>query len=238
MAWSGETSLNPVIRRGPFTVQPFSEESRLIWERREHVVFGVSPGNSYFQVGRMTELFGWLSRQFERIDVVMPDSALVHTYLALGYDQQRARKKAHSEINVLRNRVTRAWNSIGGPRTADGLHRMSELSSHVVYTAKLAECEQAVAQDETLGQTCVEMTKEVLRARGHEGPLTAAQIDQAMRYLIAELPFFLASSDIFEVPTSLNFYHRELPLAEVIFTGETLLQASPRQAYATIRPAR
>jgi len=237
MARVGNSGLNPVIRRGLFTVEPFTEASRLIWERREHVVFGVSPGNSYFQVARMTELFRWLTEEFDRVDVVIPDSALVHTYLALGYDPQRAAKKARSEINVLCNRVSRAWNSNGGLTATDGLHRMSDLSSNAVYQEKLAECERALSEDGVLWQTCAEMSREVLALRGHEGPLTADQIEQAMRYLIAELPFFLASNEIFGVSTSLNFYHRKLPLAEVIFSGKSLLQASPRQAYATIRPA-
>jgi cyclo(L-tyrosyl-L-tyrosyl) synthase len=228
------------FRRGPFTVEPFNEASRVIWEKRQHVVCGISPGNSYFQVDRLTGLLGWLCAEFDQVDVVIPDSALEHTYLALGYDPQRAAKKTRGEINVLRNRVARAWEGTGGPRTADGLHRMSDLASGDVYRENLAECEQALHQDSphgSLRRTCAEMSRDVLRARGHDGALTTDQIERAMRYLTAELPFFLASSDIFDVPSSLNFYHRPLPLAELIFSGKSPLQASPRQAYATIRPA-
>lgn len=236
MAPVGDAGLNPVIQRGLFTVEPFTEASRQVWERREHAVFGISPGNSYFQVARMAELFGWLRAEFDRVDVVIPDSALVHTYLALGYEPQRAAKKARGEINVLHNRVTRAWDSAGGPRATDGLHRMSDLSSGTVYRERLAECERVLDEDDVLRQTCAEMSREVLRIRGHEGPLTADQIEESMRYLTAELPFFLASTDIFGVSTSLNFYHRALPLAEVIFSGESRLRAPTRQGYATIRP--
>ena len=233
----GDATLDTVVRHEPFVVEPLDDASRLIVDRRDHAVFGISPGNSYFQVARMAELFEWLCTKFDQIDVVIPDSALVHTYLALGYDPQRAAKKARSEINVLYNRVTRAWDSCGGPRTADGLHRMSELASHAVYQEKLTECERALNDDDVLAQTCADMSREVLRLRGHEGPATADQLQQARRYLLAELPFFVASSDIFGVPTSLNFYHRELPLAEVVFSGKSRLQASPRQGYATVRPA-
>ncbi|WP_447007888.1 tRNA-dependent cyclodipeptide synthase [Saccharothrix isguenensis] len=228
---------NTVFQRGRFTVEPFTEASRVIWERRQHVVFGVSPGNSYFQVTRLTELLDWLCAEFRQVDVVIPDSALAETYRALGYDPQRAAKKARSEINVLYNRVTRAWQGNGGPRPADGLHRMSELASDSVYREKLAECEQALKEDGPLWDTCAAMTREVLAARGHTGPLTADQIERGMRYLTAELPFFLASGDIFDVPSSLNFYHRELSLAELVFAGKSQLRPSPRQGYATIRPA-
>lgn len=224
------------LQQTPFTVEPFTEASRLVWEQRQHVVCGVSPGNSYFQVSLLTQLLGWLCKEFNRVDVVIPDSALVHTYHALGYDPQRAVKKARGEVNVLRNRVARAWDRAGGPRPADGLHRMSDLAARTVYQEKLEECEQALKEDDALRRTCTGMSRDVLAARGHEGPLTTGQIEQSMRYLTAELPFFLASSDIFDVPSSLSFYHRELPLAELIFAGKSRLRAPARQGYATIRP--
>ncbi|WNV87773.1 tRNA-dependent cyclodipeptide synthase [Umezawaea sp. Da 62-37] len=230
---SGQNAVHP---RGLFTVEPFTEASRVVWEQRQHVVFGVSPGNSYFRPARLEELLGWLCSEFDQVDVVIPDSALARTYQALGYDAQRAAKKARSEINVLNNRVDRAWESNGGPRAADGVHRISDLASDAVYQEKLAECEQALKEDDDLFRTCAEMTREVLAAKGHEGPADDDQIDQAMGYLTSELPFFLASSEIFGVPTSLNFYHRELPLAEFIFSGKSQLRAAPGQAYATIRP--
>ncbi|MQY16671.1 Cyclo(L-tyrosyl-L-tyrosyl) synthase [Streptomyces sp. RB5] len=222
---------------GTFDVEPFDDASRRIWERREHVVCGISPGNSYFRGEPLERLLGWLSGEFDRVDVVVPDSGLTHTYHALGYTPRRAAQKTRAEINVLCNRVLRAWQATGGPREADGLHRMSELDSGDVYRDALADCEKALREGGELGRVCADMSREVLRGRGHDGPPTDGQIERATRYLTAELPFFLASSDIFGVPSSLNFYHRELPLAELVFSGSTLLQPSPRQAYATIRPA-
>lgn len=218
-------------------VEPFTDECRRIWEQRQHVVFGVSPGNSYFNVARLTDLLGWLCAEFARVDVVIPDSALEHTYLALGYDPHRAAKKARAETNVLRNRVVRAWESNGGPRAGDRVNRMSELRSNDVYRDWHAECERILTKDDILWEACAEVSRDVLAARGHRGPYETERIERAMRYLLAELPFFVASADIFGVPTSLNFYHQRLPLAEVIFAGKSLLEASPRQGYATIYPA-
>lgn len=237
-ARAGGADLNAVVQRGAFTVEPFTEASRLVWEQRRHVVFGVSPGNSYFHLERLAQLLGWLREEFEQVDVVIPDSALAHTYHALGYDPRRAAKKARAEINVLRNRVARAWESTGGPRAVDGLHRMSDLESDAGYREKLAECEQALREDDLLWRTCAEMSREVLTARGCDGPFTTDQLERATRYLTAELPFFLASSDIFGVPSSLNFYHRTIPLAELVFSGKSTLQAPSRQGYAIIRPTR
>jgi cyclo(L-tyrosyl-L-tyrosyl) synthase len=220
-----------------FTVDPFTDGCRTVWNRREHALLGVSPGNGYFNVALLTRLLGWLCAEFARVDVVVPDSALVHTYLALGYEPQRARRKARGETNVLRNRVDRAWRAGGGPREGDGLHRMSDLAAHPVYRERLAEAERALREDDALAGTCAEMSREVLRARGHTGPPAPERVERATRYLAAELPFFLASADIFDVPSSLNFYHQPLPLAELLYAGKSVLQPPPWQGYATIRPA-
>ncbi|MBX9387217.1 tRNA-dependent cyclodipeptide synthase [Streptomonospora nanhaiensis] len=224
-------------RPAPFTVEPFTETCQTVWQQRQHVVFGVSPGNSYFRTELMAELLRWLCAEFARVDVVVPDSALAHTFRALGYDDRRAEKKARGETNVLRNRVARAWESSGGPRKDDGLHRMSDLADNAVYRERLAECEQALEADDLLWETCAEMSGAVLLGRGYDGPLTPDRVERAMRYLIAELPFFLASADVFGAPSSLNFYHQRLPLAELVFAGKSVLQAPPWQGYATIRPA-
>ncbi|WP_229402802.1 tRNA-dependent cyclodipeptide synthase [Micromonospora okii] len=233
----GAAQDNGNLRQGPFVVEPFTDGSRAIWEQREHVVLGVSPGNSYFQVSRLAGLLGWLCAEFERVDVVIPDSALRHTYLALGYEPQRAARKARGEINALYNRVVRAWQTQGGPRELDGLNRMSDLVSNDVYRDSYAECDRALKEDPALRKTCEQMSEEVLAARGYDGPHDSERIERAMQYLLLELPFFLASADIFGVPSSLNFYHQRLALAELIFSGGSVLDPSPRQGYATIYPA-
>ncbi|TDC44337.1 tRNA-dependent cyclodipeptide synthase [Micromonospora sp. KC213] len=240
MAGHGRTAQDNetrTLQQGAFVVEPLTDVSRVIWEQRKHVVCGVSPGNSYFQVPRLASLLGWLRAEFERVDVIIPDSALHHTYLALGYEPQRAVRKARGETNVLYNRVVRAWKTHGGPRELDGLQRMSDLVSNEVYRERFVECEQALKEDRALWETCQEMSEEVLATRGYDGPPDTARIERAMQYLLAELPFFLASADIFGAPSSLNFYHQRLALAELIFSGGSVLEPSPRQGYATIYPA-
>ncbi|ASU79038.1 tRNA-dependent cyclodipeptide synthase [Actinopolyspora erythraea] len=77
-----------------FVVDPVTSNCRSISERGEHVVFGVSPGNSYFNVALLTDLLGWMSGVFSRIDVVVPDSGIEHTYHALGAHRPSCGKKS------------------------------------------------------------------------------------------------------------------------------------------------
>jgi cyclo(L-tyrosyl-L-tyrosyl) synthase len=223
------------IEQNGFIVEPLTHSCNEVWQTRDHVVFGVSPGNSYFNVDRLSAVLKWLRAEFRQIDVLIPDESLQHTFLAMGYGVAKAAKKARAETNVLRNRVFRAWEDIGGPRNWDGLHRMSELSSNPTYADSLEYCTQQAELDPVLRYTCEEMTKDVLASKGLNGQPTAEQIEEAKKYLVAELPFFVSSRQMFDVDASLNFYHQPLPLANVIFSGETALKAGDGQGYATIR---
>jgi cyclo(L-tyrosyl-L-tyrosyl) synthase len=222
---------------GAFAVEPYSEGCRRIYEEGEHVVVGVSPGNSYFGVELLTGLLRWLGGQFRRADVVVPDTAVVHTYLALGYPPQKARKKAHAETNVLRNRVVRAWQAAGGPRPGDGVHMMSELAAGPAYRRLHAAAEAALEADGELRTACLETSRAVLRSRLGGASPTAEQVAGGVRYVIAELPFFVGSAEIFGAPSSLCFYHQPIPLAGALFSRTSALVPSARQGYATIRPA-
>ncbi|WP_072806820.1 tRNA-dependent cyclodipeptide synthase [Rhodococcoides yunnanense] len=220
-----------------FSVQPLTPECESVWESRQHAVFGVSPGNSYFNVRRIAQILGWLRSEFRQIDVVIPDNSLHYTFRALGYDAQKAAKKARAETNVLKNRVHRAWQEIGGPRANDGLHGISQLSTNATYLNSVGHCAREISLDPVLREASETMTKEILASKGLAGRPSDEQISLAEKYLIAELPFFISSSKIFDVGPSLNFYHQPLPLANAIFSGKTSLKPDRGQGYATINSA-
>ncbi|CQR65852.1 tRNA-dependent cyclodipeptide synthase [Streptomyces leeuwenhoekii] len=219
-----------------FTLEPFNENCRIVCDEREHVVLGVSPGNSYFRVSRLADLLRWLCGEFRRVDVVIPDSGLHHTYLALGYSPERAAKKVRGETSVLRNRVLRGWELSGCPQDGNGLYLMSALTARPSYQRLLAHVRSALDADEDLRAVALRMTREALIARGHIAEPSREQLECGLQYLVAELPFFIGSADIFDVPSSVCFYHRPIPLADLIFDYRSRLLPSPRQGYALVSP--
>lgn len=52
-----------------FAIEPFSANCPAIVDSGEHVVVGVSPGNSYFSVGLLERLLEWLRDRFSQVDV-------------------------------------------------------------------------------------------------------------------------------------------------------------------------
>ncbi|MCP2164244.1 tRNA-dependent cyclodipeptide synthase [Goodfellowiella coeruleoviolacea] len=224
--------------RGDFEFIPLTPSCQRIYERGDHVVVGVSPGNSYFRVGLLTELLRWVRARFTQVDVIVPDSAFVDNLMAIGYPPARATQKARGEINAVRNRVVRAWRAVDDSAPVEGhLHLLSSLLTNPVYQALRARAEEAFNQDAELSSRCLAMSRVVLRSYLDGDEPTAEQVRAGVRYLLAELPFFVGSADIFGVPTSMCFYHKPVPLAELVFSPESSFRASERQGYAIIRPA-
>jgi cyclo(L-tyrosyl-L-tyrosyl) synthase len=55
-------------------------------------------------------------------------------------------------------------------------------------------------------------------------------------YIAAELPFFLDTPSILDVPSSVSAYHVTMPLTVVLYARGGGLRATRNQAYAVVRP--
>lgn len=82
------------------------------------------------------------------------------------------------------------------------------------------------------------MARSFLTARLGEGlPPTEEQLAAGLRYIAAELPFFLDTPALLQVPSSVSCYHVQLPLTPVLFGRDAGLRAAARQGYAVVRQA-
>lgn len=186
----------PPHRSTQFTVEPLTRKCREIFDRGEHVLIGVSPRNSYFTEARITELLRWSANSFRRIDVIIPDAAEVETWLALGYPDQQARRKARSKAAHIRNRVTRARSAAGVPADRFRLHLLSEFTSRPDYQSALRVCEEGVAHDSELRELCLRPVRQALKSHLHGCEPTTAQAEIALRYLLAEIPLQIGRAHV------------------------------------------
>ncbi|MBB5934439.1 tRNA-dependent cyclodipeptide synthase [Streptomyces zagrosensis] len=231
------TNTHPPAVVPKFIAEPLTENCRTVCSRGEHVLIGVSPGNSYFSPQRLTELLSWAASLFRRIDVMIPDSAQVHTWLALGYAANRARRKAYGEGSRLFNRATRAWEAVEAPGVALQLHRLSEIETRPAYQALLRESEEAIAGDTDTRESYGQAVRQVLRNHLHGAEPTAAQTEQAARYLIAETPFLINTPKIIGVESSTAVYQHRVAFIDRIYAGKTSLYKADQQAFVVARPA-
>jgi cyclo(L-tyrosyl-L-tyrosyl) synthase len=221
-----------------FVCEPLSDTCRRIRARGQHVLVGVSPGNSYFSEDNLTKLLGWAAREFRRVAVIIPDSALVATLLAAGYSPDRATKRSRETCARLRNRVLRAWDATGCDTAGRfELYLLSELACHTRYQALLRSAEEWLASDSALRACCLRLSHAVLSSYLQGVEPTTEQLAQALKYLLAEMPLLMDSPSIFGVESSTAVYHQRVDYIDALYQDRRATRVSESQGFAVVRPA-
>lgn len=81
--------------------------------RKPLAIIGMSPGNSYFKDYEVRFLLKESIERFGRCAIMVADVPAIATYMALGYEQSKARNKAIPKGNNLKNRTRRLAESLG-----------------------------------------------------------------------------------------------------------------------------
>ncbi|MFI1099342.1 tRNA-dependent cyclodipeptide synthase [Streptomyces melanogenes] len=219
-----------------FTFQPFTRSCRFIWDEGDHVLIGVSPGNSYFSADRIAGLVRWASARFDRVDLVYADRHVDRMFATLGYDDEHARRRAAKELKAVRRRIVRGVEEAGRPGLPVGVHALSEFEGNPVYDLLHRRVRHFLATDREFRTGCEEMAAAFLAGKADGAPVSPAQLAACLDYIAAELPFFLDTPGILQVPSSVSSYHALIPLTELLYAKGGGLRASRNQAYAIVRP--
>ncbi|MFC5181387.1 tRNA-dependent cyclodipeptide synthase [Actinomadura harenae] len=214
---------------------PYTENCARLCERAEHVLVGVSPGNGYFNQERLAALLRWATATFARVDAIVPDASLVHTYQALGQSPETAWANVRHKVGKTYRRIARAWEENGVPPDDQRIHLLSDFVDHPVYARLRAETDRAIDVDPALRAAFLGTSRKVLRAFLKDEEPTEAQVEEGKNYLTAEMPLCLDTPAIMGVPSSVAVYHHRLPMAEVMFASP-YLNVSPLQGHAVVRP--
>ncbi|MFJ8041879.1 tRNA-dependent cyclodipeptide synthase [Kitasatospora sp. NPDC096147] len=218
-----------------FQALPFSDRCHRVWQRGDHLLIGVSPGNSYFSQLRIAQLVRWGRQFFAAVDVVHADLHVDAQYAVHGYPAELALRRAAKEVKATRRRIERGVALAG--RAGVGVHALSEFTGTAAYRRLRGEVATGLAEDAELRAATELMAAGFLASRLAEGEApTADQLAAGIGYIAAELPFFLDTPSLLGVESSVSCYHVELPLTPVLFGRDHGLRAAPGQGYAVIRP--
>ncbi|MCQ4080481.1 tRNA-dependent cyclodipeptide synthase [Streptomyces sp. RB6PN25] len=222
-----------------FEFFPFTNSCQLIWEEHDHLLIGVSPGNSYFSAQRLGALARWAAQRFTQVDFVHADVHLDEIYEAFGYTPEHAQRRAAKEIRTVRRRITEGLASAGLLGRGIRMSALSEFADNPVYTGLRRRLDHLVDEDEELREACEAMVQQFLAPRLQDsGPATAEQLRSCRAYIAAELPFFVDTPSILGVPSSVSAYPVVMPLTEVLYRRGGGLRAMRNQAYAVLRSER
>lgn len=216
---------------------PFNNRCRAIWERGDHALIGVSPGNSYFSRHRLVTLARWADRFFDSVDIVYADMHLETVLAAIGYLPEEARRKARKELEGVRRRIRRAMEQLESTTARFEVSALSDFLSVPAYRDLRRTVEQAVRSDDLLRSSCEQMVDNFIAGKVPDGTRpTPEQRRSGMDYLLAEMPFFVDTPSILGVGSSVSCYHTLTPLTPVLFSSRDGLRAVDNQGYLVVRP--
>lgn len=226
----------------PFQVSPATPNCGRILERHHHVLLGVSPFNSQFSDPYLEKLVFWAKRTFDRFDFMLPGAEEVALLLeATGVDPVVAARKTRRELGrkfkALRNALAYARVT---PDEA-GILQFSDFRENPLYRSIRDQAEHLFHQDPDFRDTCKRLSQDAIaaRCRGTERESqvpSEAQVLSAVAFIFAEIPFFVDTPSLLNVPQSLVATHRPWPITECLFSGRLPLAATPNQGVIVLSP--
>ncbi|MFG2652428.1 tRNA-dependent cyclodipeptide synthase [Streptomyces sp. NPDC048436] len=217
-------------------VSPVGANSGGILQRGEHALLGVSTGNSYFSRRRLAKAMAWAVEHFAAVDVVYADVALQPILEAFGYEPAAARRSVAKQLRGVRRRIAGALEDIGAAAARVQARPLSHFLDQPGYREVQTRTRMALRTDVELRSVRDAMAYQFLTQRLPPGTLpTPAKVEAALAYVDAELPFFVDTLRIVDVPSSVHCYHTVLPLGRLLF-GErrTGLRPADNQGYAVV----
>ena len=211
---------------------PVSPRCAEILEKREHVLLGISPLNSYYSEEKINELLHWARDNFQSFHVLTSDTIFKQNFLALGYEDKKATKKTHQHWNTLRNKILRSFENIGY-NEKDCQDKIVALSGKLpggdLFNAIREACRKRYTHDPEFKQKCLSSSKEVIK--NYSADVNDAMLEVAAVYLLEEMPFYLDTPGMLDVPTSLMVYHKAIPFFTDLYKDREKYLVSHNQGH-------
>jgi cyclo(L-leucyl-L-leucyl) synthase len=223
-----------------FMCTPATPNCAAILARRSHLLVGISPFNSRFSDDYVHRLLRWALQSFENVDVLLAGEEASLLLEAIGTPVGKAARKARKAIDRNRRSVHTALDSIATPQSRRvSVHTFSDHRHTATHQSLRSAIDSAYRFHEGFRSACLEMSRAAITGRAHGIGLkllgvTDAMCEVAVRYVLAELPYFLSGASLIGVEETLLAYHRPWPLGREILAGEYPIRMSEEQGYLLI----
>lgn len=219
-------------------VQPLSDDCAAALDRAEHACFGISPFNSYFSTQRIRELAAWGYENFADVHFFVPDAPSAYTFEALGYTPERAAWKARRQGQYTRNKITTALESLGVEEAGARVLGWAELEGNAAFARLYERGRRLYEEDAEFRAACRETSSWVLAGKVADGQIPGAeQVEQAVKYFLAELPLFVDTASVVGTTSSVFCYHQPPEFLERLYRRELSWQPAAGQGFAVVTPS-
>ena len=226
-----------------FDIEGHSRACDSLIMRKEHVLIGISPFNSRFSTFYVSQLLSWAHAYFSEVDILLPDEKYTTLLLtASGIPQTKAERKVRKELNRHRKRIEQNLEALGESADLTRIIDFSDYQSNPIYKNLMWSAIESYKSNKIFRMACNEMSLQAIRGRlaatvnTHNAlRVSEAQINIAVPYIFAEIPFYVDTPRILGKQSSILAYHRPWPIGDAIFSEITPLRINPQQGHGIIR---
>jgi len=191
--------------------------------KKELLVIGMSPGNSYFKQEVITRILKYAQDHYENIGVFIPDVPAISTYIALGYPENIARReKAIPQGNAFRNRVYRSIEekNLNKNHIAIFDWRELDIDNNSEYKEQYGYLKNLYLTNKDFEKDINEATEHVLKDNPFKKKdIELADIKIGTHYILSEFAFMLFLPAYKTYETFIYGYHKPWPVWENFIAG-------------------
>lgn len=188
--------------------------------RKPLAIIGMSPGNSYFKDYEVRFLLKESIERFGRCAIMVADIPAIATYMALGYEKNKARNKAIPKGNNLKNRTRRLAESLGYREDQVRILDWSEeVENNEHYQAHYRQILNKYQSIPKFAESVRNTSREVIIDSLKNGSDIEAAVEGATHYLLSELAFMEYAPNFFDCKRVCYLYHRNWPVYEDYISG-------------------
>ncbi len=192
-----------------------------VLENNGLVIIWMSVGNSYFKKEVIKEILEFTKDKFSKIRLIMPYEPAIYTYLGLGYEINKAKKKARLNSNRLKNISTKLidQNNFSQNYNIKIIDWDIDIMENNDFKNSLNYINKLFYSSKEFNNDARDTTRIVLKEKMKYDKLIEEGVDIAVNYLLEELAFVLVSPKIFEVDETVYLYHRDWNIYENLVNG-------------------
>lgn len=196
----------------------------------------MSAGNSYFKENVIEKILRKVGKQFSEVIVMVPDKPVEHTYRALGYKDNKARRKAILNANLLQNRARRVVEKLkeeGIKTNFKIVEWIDEIVPNKDYQDKYKEILKLFDSNKQFKEDALKTTEDVLNLKFKGAPKNA--VDEAVHYLLKELAFVVSSPKVYGASSITYIYHKDWEIYRKFILGYYDKKPKPKLKFMIIK---
>lgn len=217
-----------------FKVDFLTENCKKIYQRKKHVILGISPFTSKYNETYIRKLIQWANTNFKDFSILLAGEESKNLLECLGYSTTKANRKVRKEVNrqirFCENELLNCNRTIN-----DRIFRFSDFKQNTYYVNMYQKIEGLFNTDDSFKKCCLNMSLQALQSKKNNLnstiEFTNDMLEYSAQYVLVELPFFLNANPIINTYETLMAYHAEWELGTNIINNMFDLKMDSHQGY-------